>query len=545
MLIFCLSLVFGFHVQSQDLITQTQNGNFYEKKINPHTKNPLAQKFLGVNLKSIDQVSLFEYKERKDLNNDLKQIVDDAVFLQLNQNALKDLLKNQQKSESISLTIPVNDKYSFTLLLSPSQALTDDFILETSDGKRIQIEENGLFFNGIVQGKSESFATVSIHEDYLQIIASDDSGNYILSKIAGTVNEYVLFNDQKLKSSPNITCALDDTKFALPEKIEDVSDRDGGTLKVRTNVEVYVEVDYSLYTSNGNSSNNTMNYVLDLFRSAVSVYEKESISLRLNRVFIWTTNNDPFNNINGDFAILEDQLNEWACDDVDDADIGHYISADDGLIGLADSIGEFCDMNDDFICGDDETSRCVSLGMSTPFVEVNQSASTTQGFTVASWELYVFVHEMGHVFGSPHTHACAWNGNNTQIDDCGNVPNSSAPCFNASNPIIPSNGGTMMSYCWINLALGFGTQPGNLIRSTINNSSCIGNYELICPDVETIELDVSSSATYDAREEVLIHDANITTGFSPNFTGGERTIIYGNFSCPVGAGMRITTSGCN
>src|SRR5690606_21482823 len=85
-------------------------------------------------------------------------------------------------------------------------------------------------------------------------------------------------------------------------------------------------------------------------------------------------------------------------------------------------------------------------------------------------------HEMGHNLGSPHTHACAWNGNNTAIDGCGPTAGySEGSCPMAP---LPTNGGTIMSYCHlvsgvgINFNNGFGPQPGDLIRDKYNTATC-------------------------------------------------------------------------
>ncbi len=98
--------------------------------------------------------------------------------------------------------------------------------------------------------------------------------------------------------------------------------------------------------------------------------------------------------------------------------------------------------------------------------------STYQNVPTYSWTVEVCTHEFGHLFGSQHTHACAWNGNNTAIDGCytteGGCP----------NPGLPSAGGTIMSYCHltnagINFSNGFGTQPGNVIRSEVIGAACL------------------------------------------------------------------------
>ena len=85
----------------------------------------------------------------------------------------------------------------------------------------------------------------------------------------------------------------------------------------------------------------------------------------------------------------------------------------------------------------------------------------------------VVTHEMGHLIGSRHTHACVWNGNNTAIDGCEGQTEGSC-----SLPGYPSGGGTIMSYCHlqsvgINFNNGFGTQPGNVIRNTVANANCL------------------------------------------------------------------------
>lgn len=548
LLTLALSLIMLCHITSQDLITQTQEGIQIESIPIGITANPLAKKFSNKDLKSIHTIDLFTVNDTKSLKSKIDDHVDGAVVLELNEKEFNNFLTQNKGKDDFKIKIPVDQKHSFELLITRSQALSDDFVLETSDGEKIPYQEKGVFFNGIITGKPKSFATVSIQENYLRIICSDEKGNYVLTKLEGTTNNYILFNDFNVKAKRDVECFTDEHEYDLSEKLQPVPQSEH-SLKVRNNVEVYVEADYDLYVANGSNVTNTMNFMLDLFRESVSVFENESISLRLNRVLIWTTNNDPFNNIGGDSDLLADALDDWSCDyDVDDADIAHYISTESGatnIIGRADGIGEFCDLNDDGICGNDDTSRCATLGMSVPYLGIDPNAGV--GFVVSTWTLSTFCHEMGHVFGGLHTHGCYWNGNDTQIDDCGNggMDPEGASCYNAANPIIPSNGGTVMSYCQTNFSKGFNSQPGNVIRNLINSSSCIGNYESACPEIETIENAVSDSGIYDAASEILIHDANVVTGVNPTFSGSDQTIIYGNFSCPQGAGMRITLTGCN
>jgi hypothetical protein len=88
-----------------------------------------------------------------------------------------------------------------------------------------------------------------------------------------------------------------------------------------------------------------------------------------------------------------------------------------------------------------------------------------------SWTVNVFAHEMGHNLGSNHTQWCGWTGG--ALDNCYTTEGGCA-----AGPA-PVNGGTIMSYCHlsgvvgVNFSNGFGTQPGNKIRSRYNAAACI------------------------------------------------------------------------
>lgn len=98
-------------------------------------------------------------------------------------------------------------------------------------------------------------------------------------------------------------------------------------------------------------------------------------------------------------------------------------------------------------------------------------SSTFNDVPTYSWTVMVLAHEVGHNLGSPHSHDCVWGPDGTQAIDCCAAHWNSAydSCGGGCNaePYLPTNGGTVMSYCHgvggvgINLNNGFGQYPGD------------------------------------------------------------------------------------
>ncbi len=129
-----------------------------------------------------------------------------------------------------------------------------------------------------------------------------------------------------------------------------------------------------------------------------------------------------------------------------------------------------------------------------------------------SWTIMVIAHEMGHVFGSRHTHACVWNGNGTAIDGCAGFTEG-----NCGNPGIPPNGGGIMSYCHlatagINFNVGFGNQPATLIRNNIASLPCLGSCDTVTPPPVICEEKVVITVVPDAYPGEVSYTVTNQTG---------------------------------
>jgi len=386
------------------------------------------------------EVPLFKVNNSRNsiIPSDIKQY----DLLDLDSRALSTFLE-ENRSQFIEINIPADTRESLTLQLVKTNIHSGDAYVKTMPSEELVKVDHGIHYRGIVKGNSRSLVSISIYEnEVMGFISERSKSNLVLGKLDGE-STHILYEDNDLKDILGFACETPNSDIEYTE--EELTEVGGGRALTDC-VRIYFEVDYDIYLDKGSNVNSVTNFVTGLFNQVATMYANEQINVVLSPLTIWTQTS-PYSSTSSS-GMLNDFLANTGAFDGDLAQLLSYQASG----GIA-YVNGLCSSNPDY---------------SKSFSSIN---STYQNVPTYSWSVMVITHEFGHLFGSQHTHACAWNGNNTAIDGCYTTEGG------CSDPGIPSGGGTVMSYCHltsagINLNLGFGPQPGNLIRNKVQNASC-------------------------------------------------------------------------
>lgn len=434
-----------------------------------------------------------------------------ASYLRMNEQAVASIL--DRPAELLKLQLPNPTGESFNLELERADVFSADFkVYAASDRSRPIDYRGGAYYWGIIDGNPNSLAAISIIDGEISGLIHLEGATFNLGRMEGKNDGlHVLYRNTDLQQTPSADCFTDDDEHYIGgEKNEQPTT---GYAKAQDNcVRMYVEVDYDIYVARGGVSQ-AADYISAVFNQVSLLYANEAINLVLNEVVVWDIT-DPYtgtstsnyltqfrNNINGTY----------------NGDLAHLVGYQGG--------GGIAYLN--VLC-----NSFYGVGYS----DIN---STYNNVPTYSWTVEVLTHEIGHNLGSSHTHACAWNGNNTAIDGCGPAAGYSEGCDNGP---IPNDGGTIMSYCHlvggvgINFLKGFGPQPGDRIRDRVYNASClvacgpppandaaITNISAptgtICTSTVTPSVELTNYGTTALESVTIIYEVDGATAGSYNWTG--------------------------
>ncbi len=331
---------------------------------------------------------------------------------------------------------------------------------------------------GWVEGRAGARAAIAVHEDgELRAIVSD----------AGGIAHARARGDQPLRfarpsndrAAPAFACAADglegpdgpvDELAPIVAAFDALGAIDAPAVASHT-ARVALETDHEYYQRFGNATA-ASEYALDLIAFASTIYEAElDTGLAVASLSLWTTSADPWTQSSSSCGFYQfgGYWNENHAGDP--RTLAHFLSGKSTGGGIA-WVGVLC-------------SGAFSVsGLSCPGMATSGSYGGAYGFTgnisgsfepddpQPVWDIIAVAHEIGHNFGSPHTHCYAgYGGVSAHVDQC--ATSSSSGCYPSGAITLPGpdsvtggspgqGNGTIMSYChllsggYANIELGFG-----------------------------------------------------------------------------------------
>lgn len=408
-----------------------------------------------------NSIKLFNINESKthNRNEDFRRSVDDAVIFNIDKEKYHEIA--EERKNNFTLTIPFYSGENKYAVLERFDILTPDakFIERSLSGeKELDLRNITLSYKGKIAGEDNSLVTVTFYDGSIVGLIESENDKFVIGALKDRNNndtqDIILYQQSKLKENRNFKCGSD--VFGVSDDIlRKMQEINGVHTDISTSsfliAKVAIDVDYFTYGVYGSSVPNASAYALAIMASASAVYVKdENVKLVVSYLRVWTTQ-DPYTSTSGS-TLLNQFRSEWITNQGSvDRTIAHLISRRNNLdvAGIA-YLNVLCNNN-------------VGYGLSATLTGIiNQLPSY-------SYDVETVSHEIGHNFGSPHTHNCGWVGG--PIDTCSEVEGG---CYSG-----PLHGtvGTIMSYCDISaggsVRMDFGDQPGALIRNYSESAPCL------------------------------------------------------------------------
>ncbi|NOQ73928.1 MAG: T9SS type A sorting domain-containing protein [Crocinitomix sp.] len=406
---------------------------------------------LCFNLNGFSQAQQLFFEAELDNDEISPVLVGDYSLLEVNEVYWEEILSTHPSD--LSIEIPFQDAI-LVLNVYEVELIRDDFIVRTASGQDIVYNDvsRSIFYRGEFEGYPDShFAFSVLNNEIIGVGSIPGIGDVNLGKLENDT-QYIFFPEESVNGHNDFKCDASDDPIDGIEMRPNGDDH-GSPKDLGDCVGIYFEVDQDITIDKGGVIGAT-DYITAMFNEIYILYDIDGMTAYISDMFVWDAPS-PYAGITSTTTLLNlfgTTTPVWI------GDLGHFVSyrGNGGLAWL------------NVICHPNQALRKAVSDINSFYEEV----------PIFSWTIEVIAHEMGHNFGSPHTHACAWNGDGTAIDGCGPAAGYDEGCDAA----IPASG-TIMSYCHligagIDLGLGFGDQPGALMRGKIEDAACLEGCDL-------------------------------------------------------------------
>jgi cysteine-rich repeat protein len=293
--------------------------------------------------------------------------------------------------------------------------------------------------------------------------------------------------------------------------------------------QVAVETDQELLAKFADATE-ALAYLADLMAAVSAIYEADTdVRVRFHFIRLWSTS-DPWT-ATGTGGMLDQLQSYWQANEgATVRDLAHFVSGKSVTGGIA-YVDVLCD--DDF-----------GYGVSTVFGEFDMMDPDD------TWDVFVVAHELGHNFGSEHTHCY-----DPPLDNCYNGAADDG-CYDGPESL-PPGGGTIMSYCHLlgggmsNVNPTFGATVSAVLRGGAENGICIGlpcgdgilDSGEDCDDGNTVSGDCCSASCLAEPDGGSCDDGEVCTSGDQCASGActGSPVVDGS---PCDDGSRCTHDGC-
>ena len=278
-------------------------------------------------------------------------------------------------------------------------------------------------------------------------------------------------------------------------------------------VEVAIDIDFHTYGTFGNDCYPAVEWALAIMAGVNTIYTESVdalINVQASYIHVWETT-DPYDGITNDANSMLDTFRlEW--------------QNNSNLAGIQRDLVHLLTRRENTGTGGIAYLDVVCFPSYAAGLSSYLQAGNTYNLNNYAWNLNVMGHELGHNFGSNHTHWCGWSDG--PIDNCYDVEGSCA-----NNP--QAQVGTMMSYCHavaggsVNLEFHPTVVAEAFVPTITTDGSCF-----------TTCVEMTTSCQYFGCTD------SAACNYDPNAVEDDGTCAYEIDGCGVCGGDDSTCSGC-